>query len=40
MLEKISQEIKKEVKATIAQMKDKTGEEIVEERYQKFRNIK
>ena len=40
VLEKIVQSIKKEIKTTITQMKDKTGEEIVEERYQKFRNIK
>lgn len=40
VLEKIAQSIKKEIKTTSAQMKNKTSEEIVEERYQKFRNIK
>ena len=39
MIEKIAQDLKKEIKSTISQMKDKTSEEIVEERYQKFRNI-
>lgn len=39
-LEKISKDIKKEIKAIISQMKDKTSEEIVENRYQKFRNIR
>ena len=39
MIEKIAQDLKKEIKSTISQMQDKTSEEIVEERYQKFRNI-
>ena len=39
-LAKISQDLRKEIKLTIKEMQGKTGEEIAEERYQKFRNIK
>lgn len=36
---KVSKSLKKEIKNTIEQMKDMTEEQIVENRYQKFRNI-
>ena len=37
--QKTAASLKKEIKTTILQMKDKTENEIVEERYKKFRNI-
>lgn len=39
VLDKISNNIKKEILLTVTQMKTKTSDEIVEERYQKFRKI-
>lgn len=36
---KIANSMKKEIKQTIIEMKDKTGEQIAEERYAKFRNM-
>lgn len=39
-LEKISKQLRKEIKEIIEEMKGKTKEEIVEERYNKFRNMK
>ena len=39
-LTKISKELRKEIKAVVKEMQDKTGEEIAEQRYQKFRNMK
>ena len=36
---KICKDMKKEIVSEIAKMKNKTPEEIVEERYQKFRNM-
>lgn len=39
VLEKISNNLKKEILLTVTQMKTKTSDEIVEERYQKFRKI-
>ena len=36
---KIAKNLKKEIKATILEMSDKSSEEIVEERYTKFRNM-
>ncbi len=36
---KVSKSLKKEIQSTIEQMKDMTEEEIVENRYQKFRNM-
>ena len=37
--QKTASSLKKEIKTTISQMKDKTENEIVEERYKKFRNM-
>ena len=37
--QKTAASLKKEIKTTILQMKDKTENEIVEERYKKFRNM-
>lgn len=39
-LKKISQDLKKEIQNTIKEMEEKSTEQIVEERYQKFRSIK
>lgn len=36
---KIAKNLKKEIKATMLEMSDKSSEEIVEERYTKFRNM-
>lgn len=36
---KIAKNLKKEIKATILEMSDKSSEEILEERYTKFRNM-
>ncbi len=36
---KVAKSLKKEIKSTIEQMKDMEEEEIVENRYQKFRNM-
>ena len=36
---KISQNLKKEIKSVISEMNDKSLEEIVEDRYLKFRNM-
>ncbi len=36
---KVSKSLKKEIQKTIQEMKDMTPEEIVENRYQKFRNM-
>ncbi len=36
---KISNDLKKEIKLTISKMKNKTAEEIVQDRYLKFRNM-
>lgn len=40
VLKKISKNIRKEIKEDIAQMQTMSPEEIVEQRYQRFRNIK
>ena len=37
--EKVCNDLRKEIKSIISKMKNKTSEEIVEERYQKFRNM-
>lgn len=39
VLEKVSTQLKKEILSTIKEMKEKSSEEIVEERYEKFRKI-
>ena len=36
---KIAKNLKKEIKATMLEMSDKSSEEILEERYTKFRNM-
>ena len=38
-ISKEAKQIKKEIKSILEEMKDKTAEQIVEERYEKFRKI-
>ena len=38
--EKVSEDLKKEIKKEISRMKKLSKDEILEERYEKFRNIK